>query len=90
MHAKRIMTVKPQLIATLVVASVPTSAVSLLVADGSCASTGTVQLPTGIACYPRLQVRPTTIMLSCVDGNEYFGSIKWTRWGAISAIGFGL
>jgi hypothetical protein len=36
------------------------------------------------------KVRPTSITLACGDGNFYVTNIRWTRWGAGSAVGAGI
>lgn len=36
-------------------------------------------------CTGKAEVRPSTFVISCGDGNSYLTKLKWTAWGATSA-----
>jgi hypothetical protein len=36
-------------------------------------------------CTGRAEVRPSTFVISCADGNSYLTKLKWTAWGTSSA-----
>jgi hypothetical protein len=55
----------------------------------SSASSHTV-LATARGCAPSFAVRPSALILSCADDNEYFGSVHWSSWSASRAVGTGL
>jgi hypothetical protein len=59
-------------------------------ASAATTASAAILLPTGQSCYPSIMSHPDNIVLSCADGNEYLGYLKWFRWGLISAAGTGM
>lgn len=47
------------------------------------------RLPGSRGCVLDPVVRPSTILLSCADGNAYLGKLTWSNWGAMTATGSG-
>jgi len=43
-----------------------------------------------VDCFSQARVRPDTFLLACGDGNNRLISLRWTQWGATSAVGSGL
>ena len=61
----------------------------LLPIEISGAAPAMIKVPTGEGCQVAAKFQPRTIVLSCADGNAYFGSIEWSSWGSLTATGSG-
>jgi hypothetical protein len=71
--------------------------VSLLVLTGTAvidaAATSVGASGTGVVVQPctgKAEVRPTTFIISCGDGNSYLTKLKWTGWGSSTATADGV
>lgn len=42
-----------------------------------------------VNCSQKTQVRPSSYILACADGNAYVGSLNWSAWGSSSALASG-
>jgi len=64
-------------------------ALSLSCAIGASGASTSTMLATARGCAPSFQVRPSSLILSCADDNEYFGYVHWSSWSASRAVGTG-
>ncbi|MGW2812242.1 hypothetical protein [Streptomyces sp. NPDC001415] len=55
-------------------------------ANGQLAGSDTVV----VDCSGHSQVRPSSYLIACGDGNNGLVSLRWTQWGPTSAVGRGL
>ena len=62
-------------------------ALAVLAAAGTAAAAA--PLPAFTGCAPPAQVRPTSIVVACADGNFYLGGLKWSHWTATDATAAG-
>ena len=64
-----------------------------LLAVSSCAAIDAVAMPAGASstrvvvqpCTGKAEVRPSTFVISCGDGNSYLTKLKWNAWGSATA-----
>jgi hypothetical protein len=69
-----------------------------LLAVTSCAAIGAVTVPAGASstrvvvqsCTGKGEVRPSTFIISCGDGNSYLTKLKWSAWGSATARAVGV
>ncbi|MEY9964933.1 hypothetical protein ABIA33_002975 [Streptacidiphilus sp. MAP12-16] len=68
----------------------PASVSEALVASARpTASPAATTVPVILDCLSHSQVRPTTYVLACGDGNNYLVALHWSQWGTKSARALG-